>query len=186
MKKFANILMLSLTILLFTASCGSDAPINVNEPGNVRSGQANEQQGMNEFQTITFKGQEIKFDVSDIMVASASQNAAQTAADANSILNSFTAAAKEEQTLEVSFAMDDKPVDNGVFVFGIETEDAKNLTMEMYDEEGFGVAKNQFEIVQGNNYKALNVNALSSGSYTFRLKDDSGKELQKQIVINND
>lgn len=96
------------------------------------------------------------------------------------------AAEKEAQLLQVNFSMSDEPVENGMFVFSIESPDGKNLTLEMYDEEGYEkVANNKFEITEGNNYKALNVNSMSDGDYLFRLKDDQGKELVRTVNISN-
>ena len=95
-------------------------------------------------------------------------------------------AEKEAQLLDVNFTMSDEPVENGVFIFGIETENAKDLTVEMFDEEGFGmVANNKFDINEGSNYKALNVNSMESGDYIFRLKDDQGRELERSVTIDH-
>ena len=141
---------------------------------------------MTETQAVTLNGQEIKIDAASIMVAMANKNANQAAEDAINIVNSLMGADKEAQTLDVKFTMSDGPVDNGMFVFGMETENPKNLTMQMFDEEGFGmVANNQFDINQGNNFKALNVTALNNGNYIFRLKDADGKELQKTVTVAN-
>jgi len=82
--------------------------------------------------------------------------------------------------------MSDEPVENGMFIFGIESPDAKNLTLEMFDEEGYEMAaNNKFNVLEGNNYKALNVNSMNNGAYLFRLKDDTGKELVRTVSINN-
>jgi hypothetical protein len=71
-----------------------------------------------------------------------------------------------------------------MFIFGIQSENEKDLTIEMLDEEGFAmVANNQFKVTEGNNYKALNVQSLDNGSYNFRLKDDQGKELNRKVMI---
>jgi hypothetical protein len=109
--------------------------------------------------------------------------------DAQILMNmnaTLMAAEKEAQLLQVRFSMSDEPVENGMFVFSIESPDGKNLTLEMYDEEGYEkVANNKFDVTEGNNYKALNVNSMSDGDYLFRLKDDQGKELVRTVNISN-
>ena len=107
--------------------------------------------------------------------------------DAQDLMNMNTAlmsAEKEAQLLEVKFSMSDEPVENGMFIFSIESQEGKNLTLEMYDEEGYSkVANNKFQVTEGNNYKALNVNSMGEGDYLFRLKDDEGRELVRTVNI---
>lgn len=187
MKKFASVLGMGLAVVLMTASCGNETPSNItiDSPDKVRAGSAQSVGATQETTTFTLNGTTLNLTAADIMTAQgAGDNANADAADIANLNNSLMAADKEAQLLDVKFNMSDEPVDNGMFVFGIETEDAKNLTMQMYDEEGFGmVANNQFQVNKGENYKALNVNALENGSYVFRLKDDNGKELQKTVVV---
>lgn len=102
-----------------------------------------------------------------------------------SIFNALIAAENSQNQLEVEFSMSEEPVENGSFIFGIKSEDTQDLTFVMYDEEGFGVvANNRFEVQEGSNYKALNVSALQSGGYIFKLKNDKeGKELVRRVEI---
>lgn len=103
-----------------------------------------------------------------------------------SIRQAFFNAENEAQLLDVNFSMSDEPVETGVLMFAIESESAKELTIEMYDEEGFGmVANNQFGVNEGNNYKALNVKNMENGAYLFRLRDAEGKELVRNIEVAN-
>lgn len=86
--------------------------------------------------------------------------------------------------------MSDKPVEDGVFLFSLQTaEDFKGtqqLILQMFNEEGFEmVAHNQFQITPGNNYKALSVKDFSSGTYIFRLSDGSNRELLRRVEIQN-
>ena len=123
----------------------------------------------------------------DAMETVAMQQLNQENADAQDVMAlnaAFMAAEKEAQLLEVRFSMSDEPVDNGMFVFSIESPDGKSLTLEMYDEEGYEkVANNEFDVTEGNNYKALNVNSMEEGDYLFRLKDDEGRELVRTVNI---
>jgi len=106
------------------------------------------------------------------------------AQDVMALNSAFMAAEKEAQLLEVRFSMSDEPVDNGMFVFSIESPEGKSLTLEMYDEEGYEkVANNEFDVTEGNNYKALNVDSMEDGDYLFRLKDDEGRELVRTVNI---
>lgn len=98
--------------------------------------------------------------------------------------HTLMSAEKMEQLLDVKFTMSDEPVKDGNFVFGIESNETQKLTLEMFDEEGYQMtANNMFTVNSGHNYKSLNVKSMDSGSYLFRLKDDSGKELVKKLTI---
>lgn len=180
MRNYSNLFILGVLVILFTASCSSDTPntITIDNPSNTRAGNAESMQ-------VNFNGKMVTISTTDIVGTAQQLNAEDADAQAIMSLNqSLMGAEKEAQLLDVNFTMSDEPVENGMFVFGIETADAKNLTLEMFDEEGYSmVANNKFEITEGNNYKALNVKSLENGTYNFRLKDDSGKELTKQVKV---
>jgi len=111
-------------------------------------------------------------------------------ADAQAVMNinqALMGAEKTAQLLDVKFSMSEEPVENGMFIFSIESSNAKELTLEMFDEEGFNMAaNNHFAINEGNNYKALNVKEMDNGAYVFRLKDAQGKELVRTVDIENE
>ncbi len=95
--------------------------------------------------------------------------------------------AESTQKLDVELAMSDEPVADGMFVFSIKSQDEKNITLQMYDEEGFDiVAYNRLQINSGNNYKALNVNDFENGSYLFKLTDQNGSELIRRVTVAKD
>lgn len=180
MKKYTSLFILGLFVILFTVSCSdqTNAPkLNI-DTETTRAGQAESMQ-------VNFQGQMITIEAGDMIGSAQAMNADD--ADAQDIMNMNSAlmgAEKEAQLLDVNFTMSDEPVENGMFIFGIETADAKNLTLEMHDEEGFAmVANNKFDVTEGNNYKALNVKSLDPGSYNFRLKDDTGKELNRVVKV---
>lgn len=101
-----------------------------------------------------------------------------------SIFNTLQGAENEAQQLDVAFSMSDEPVEDGHFVFSIDSEDEKELTFQMYDEEGFDmVAFNKLDINNGKNYRALNVNEFEDGTYIFKLSDASGKELVRRVEV---
>lgn len=186
MKNYTNIFFLGLLTILFAASCNNDQATtqgtNLENAGAsiTRAGKAQA-----EVLQVNFEGQMITLETSDIVATAQAMNAED--ADAQDIMNinsTLMGADKEAQLLDVNFTMSDEPVENGMFIFGIETKDAKSLKIEMFDEEGYAmVANNKFDITEGNNYKALNVNSLENGSYSFRLKDDTGKELNRTVTV---
>lgn len=189
MKNYANIFFLGLLTILLAASCGGNeqASMQATELDSATANVTRAGKAEAETMQINFEGQMITLETSDIVATAQAMNAED--ADAEAIMNINSAlmgADKEAQLLDVNFTMSDEPVENGMFIFGIQTEDAKSLQIEMHDEEGFStVANNQFDITEGNNYKALNVKSLPNGSYSFRLKDDYGKELNRTVVINS-
>ena len=63
-------------------------------------------------------------------------------------------------------------------------KEAKALTIEIFDEEGFEMSvSNPINIIKGKNYKALDVETLEDGKYFFLLTDGKGKELVREITI---
>jgi len=180
MRKYTSLFILGLSILLFTVSCSDQtntADVAINKD-ITRAAQGHSTQ-------VNFQGQMVTLEARDMIGAAKAMDA--ESADAKDVMGinvALMGTEKEAQLLDVEFTMSDEPVENGMFIFGIETEDAKDLTLEMYDEEGFAmVANNKFEVTEGNNYKALNVESLGAGSYNFRLKDDAGKELNKVVTV---
>jgi hypothetical protein len=120
-----------------------------------------------------------------IIVKSAEINQAYEDAEfIKSIFNRLQGAENEAQLLDVAFSMSDEPVEDGIFVFSIDSEDEKDLTFQMYDEEGFDmVAYNKLAINNGKNYRALNLNDFEDGTYIFKLSDNSGKELVRRVEV---
>jgi hypothetical protein len=183
MKNYTNIFFVGLLTILFAASCSNNQPtMQVTE---MDSASAEVTRAGKTTMEVSFEGQMITLETSDIVAIAQTMNAED--ADAQAVMNinaTLMGAEKEAQLLDVNFTMSDEPVENGMFIFGIETADAKSLNIEMFDEEGYAmVANNKFDITEGNNYKALNVKSLENGSYTFRLKDDSGKELSRTVKV---
>lgn len=191
MKRYSTFLIGCLVALFYvTTSCSSsdNQSTTVNNPNFLRAGAAigiREDLNVNK-QVFKFQGKEISINTEDIIAIKKAVISAEDedAADVLNLNESFLRAKKEAQELDITFNMSDEPVTNGVFIFGIETQEAKDLTLELYDEEGFGlVANNQFNVLSGSNYKALNVKELDAGEYNFRLLDAQGKELNRSIKI---
>lgn len=190
MKNMSKLLML-VAVVLFAVSCDN---ANQNQSATIASPDKidlNSHRGAKATHQAVDRFSLADVDVNlDAMETVAMQQMNQEDADAQDIMNmnsALMAAEKEAQLLEVKFSMSDEPIDNGMFIFSIESPDGKNLTLEMYDEEGYDkVANNKFEVTEGNNYKALNVNSMEDGDYLFRLKDEKGSELVRTVNINNE
>jgi hypothetical protein len=188
MKKFTNVFLLGLAIIVMATSCGPDASdkkeFTLNNPTKVRTG-GDVSAVSSSTMDVKFGDQVVSIKMDDIINISEKMSAEdQEAMDIMNVNQKLMGAEKEAQLLDVNFAMSDDPIDNGMFIFGIQTEDAKELTLEMHDEEGFTlVANNVFAINEGQNYKAINVSSLDEGTYNFRIKDDAGRELNREVKI---
>lgn len=191
MKNMSNLLML-VAVILFAVSC-DNATTNTQSAATVadeHSMDLNANRGAKaEHEAIDrFSLADINISLEDIKTVAMEKMSAedQDAQDVMSINQALMGAEKEAQLLDVAFSMSDEPVENGMFIFAIESPDAKDLTLEMFDEEGYEMAaNNEFSVNEGNNYKALNVNSLDNGDYLFRLKDSHGKELVRTVNIAN-
>ncbi|BDS15194.1 T9SS C-terminal target domain-containing protein [Aureispira anguillae] len=100
------------------------------------------------------------------------------------LYTTLMAAEKVARVLEIEMIAEDE-VNDDVFVFSLKSEEQKNLTMKMFDEEGYQLAANRILQVQdGNNYNALNVKSLEDGTYKFQLTDAEGREKTTTVTIN--
>lgn len=192
MKQIIQFSLLFLTLVL-TISCQNSstndseqlattaAETEINRNADTRLVNADNAQAMERFSLAG-----IKIDLAAMETIALQQLSIEDAdaAAVMSINNALMSAEKEAQQLDVKFLMSEEPIETGAFIFGIESTDAKNLTLEMFDEEGYAmVAHNKFDIKSGNNYKALNVESMKDGNYIFRLKDAVGKELVRTVNI---
>jgi hypothetical protein len=102
------------------------------------------------------------------------------------IFNTLLAAQNESSKLNLKLTMSDTPVEDGVFVFAIESDSKQDIQFEMFDEEGFELAaQNMLTLDKGANYKALNVRGLNGGSYLFRLQNTDGQSMSQKVIIQN-
>lgn len=132
-----------------------------------------------------------KFDLTKLqtVVVAYEDRSAEASEDAKtvvSIFNTLLAAGNETNTLSLKFSMSDEPIEDGVFVFAIESDKKQDLKFEMFDEEGFELAaQNTLNLQKGSNYKALNVRELDNGAYLMRLQDKTGATLIQKVTIQN-
>lgn len=126
--------------------------------------------------------------VEQIVIAKRQQQAAEDAAFVSNIYSSLQAAENQAAALTtVSFTISDAPVEDGVFLFALDSKVQQNLTFEMFDEEGFQMAANNtLNLTEGNNYKAVNVSTLNNGEYVVRVKNADGQELVQRVTIKQD
>ena len=179
MKLVSKLFVLGFAIIGL-ASCG-----NNNTDNNTNNTNTSPNRGLTVSQK--FMGKDISLhQMNDIITIHKKQaNADQDAALVANLFGNLQTA-QNKQALEVAFSASDEAVTNGMFIFSIQTENSKQLTMEMYDEEGFELAGNNIiDLTNGQNYKALNVKELNNGNYIFRLKDEEGKELTHQVKVQN-
>lgn len=100
------------------------------------------------------------------------------------IYTSLMAAEKVAKVMNIEMIASDDPVENDVFVFALKSEEQKDVTMKMFDEEGYELAAHRvMEVNEGSNYNALNVETLDDGTYMFQITDESGAELNRKVTI---
>lgn len=100
------------------------------------------------------------------------------------IYTSLMAAEKVAKVLNIEMIAEDE-VNDDVFVFSLKSEEQKDLTMKMFDEEGYELAANRtLRVEDGNNYNALNVKSLPDGTYKFQLTGEDGAEKTTTVTIN--
>ena len=103
------------------------------------------------------------------------------------IYTTLMAAEKVAKLMDVEMIASDDPVQDDVFVFALKSEEQKDLTMKMFDEEGYETAAHRvLEVTEGSNYRALNVENLEDGSYIFEVTDATGAAIRKSVEIKRD
>lgn len=100
------------------------------------------------------------------------------------IYTTLMAAEKVAKMLDIEMIASDDPIQDDVFVFALKSEEQKELTMRIFDEEGFdNVGHNVLEVTEGSNYRALKVNELENGAYTFEISNENNEVIRKTITI---
>ena len=100
------------------------------------------------------------------------------------IYTTLMAAEKVAKMLDIEMIASDDPVQDDVFVFALKSQEQKDLTMKMFDEEGYELAAHRvMEVTEGSNYRALNVESLSDGTYLFQISDETGAEKTQKVTI---
>jgi hypothetical protein len=99
------------------------------------------------------------------------------------IFTTLMAAEKVASALNIEMVMSDE-VNDDVFVFALKSEEQKDLTMKMFDEEGYETAAHRvLSLDKGNNYNALNVSTLPDGAYIFEIQDAEGNSKTQKVNV---
>lgn len=100
------------------------------------------------------------------------------------IFTSLMAAQRISKILDIEVTLAGDVVSDDVMIFNIKSQQQKELTMKMFDEEGHELSAHRiFKIDQGNNYRALNVESLDDGTYLFELIDSKDEIIQRTVKI---
>ncbi len=179
MKKLAQFCAIALISGFFVA-CNSEV-----KPADKVEFNQNPNSETRGLKRVKFQGESFNMVAADIIVAKQAANNQQQDAEAvKAIFNSLQAAEKKAQALDIQVILSEETIQDGMFVFALETENSKSLTMELFDEEGYGMAgSNAMNLTAGRNYKAINVNSLNDGKYIMRLRDAEGKELVQNFAV---
>lgn len=106
------------------------------------------------------------------------------AQDIMNINEALMGAEKETRLLDINLLLSKQAIQNNTFVFGIESEEALNLSLAMYDEEGFSMVVDcDFELKAGGSFLAINIENLENGTYLLRIKDNEGAEIIDYIEV---
>lgn len=102
----------------------------------------------------------------------------------STIFTTLMSAEKVAQTLNIEMIMSDDAIADDVFVFALKSEEQKDLTMKMFDEEGYETAAHRvLSLDKGNNYNALNVSSLEDGTYIFEVQDAEGASMTRKVTV---
>lgn len=187
MKKLTQIALIAFGMFAMV-SCGEQPQNAASSVNEITSGETVDNTNRGIYEMVDFKGTSARLNkATDIIVIEAKKMQEDDDAAAVSALGANFAVAESAQALDINFEAEEGPIEDGLYVFAIESDESKQLVMEMYDEEGFAMAaQNTIDVNGGQNYKALNVEALENGTYKFRLKDEvQGGEFVRDLEINN-
>jgi heme/copper-type cytochrome/quinol oxidase subunit 3 len=190
MKNFLSFAALFVFLFAAFTSCNSDKTNMGSAAADVQKQNLNMQTRASLKKAATFSAALSSVDmttVQQIAVAKKQQNQAADAALMNNIFNQLQAAENKAQALtSVKFTISDAPVEDGIFLFALESQVDQSLSFEMFDQEGYQMAANNtLSLSAGNNYKAINVKDINNGEYVVRVKDGENRELVQRVTINN-
>ena len=97
------------------------------------------------------------------------------------IFTTLVAADKVAKMLNAELIADET-VEDDVFVFSLKSQEQHNLAMKIFDEEGYEMANNLTNFVEGANYRAVNVENLPDGTYNLKLTNGDA-ELNKSFTV---
>jgi len=195
LSKISRTFAYGLALSTFLAACGTQ-PATLADTQTVQTTESSTKRG-NSVLRLGGVASVQKFNLTEKMDVSKLQNFAakkretqpseQQAEDAATVVglyNTLLAAESAAAKLNLQFSMSDSPVEDGVFLFKVESDQKQQLHFEMYDEEGYQLAaQNQLELEKGANYKALNVRDLANGSYLIKIQNKEGAAFMQKVNI---
>ena len=98
------------------------------------------------------------------------------------IYNTLVDAKQIAEELNVEILTDNESVEDA-FVFGVQSIKSDELITQILDDQGAPVGLNQMTIVQGKNFRSLDVSQLVDGDYSLVLKNKDGKEKIQKFTI---
>jgi hypothetical protein len=103
------------------------------------------------------------------------------------IFTTLMAAEKVAKALDIEMIISEDPIADDVFVFSLNSPEQKDLTMKMFDEEGYELAGHRvLKANEGNTYGALNVESMADGTYIFEVQDSEGATKTSRVTIKRD
>ncbi len=82
--------------------------------------------------------------------------------------------------------IENAPIEDDLFVFGLESSNGKVLTVDIFDDKGNIMNSNRkIESISGLSFKAIKVGSLDNGIYFLRLKDETERSLFRKITIDH-
>lgn len=100
------------------------------------------------------------------------------------IFTTLMAAEKVSKLMGIEMTASDDPIADDVYVFALKSQEQKQLTLKMFDEEGYQLAAHRvMQIEEGNTYRSMNMESLEDGTYKFQLIDEEGNEMERNVTI---
>ena len=91
---------------------------------------------------------------------------------------------KEPKKLPVNLMLPRYLTKENYLVFVIEAAEDQELSIDIYDEEGYGVIHNSsVAVTSGGNFLAIEVTDVKAGDYYLRIRDEDKREINRTISI---
>lgn len=182
MKNYLRLFTLSVTMFALTVSCSNqevDNDFMIESTHFTRSAQ-------NEALAAEFNGQTVTIEAADILPMVRLNTEQSAEAEAISIGDQANMLEdKAEKVLDLALEINNDKADEGFLMLSLESSKTQKILVEVSGSEGYVVfSKNEMELNEGSNYKALDVLDLENGAYKLILKDLEGNKLEKAISVN--
>ena len=182
MKNYLSLFTLSIAMFALTVSCSNqevDNDFMIESTHFTRSAQ-------NEALEAEFNGQVVTIEAADILTMVRLNTEQSAEAEAISIGDQANMLEdKAEKVLDLAVEVSNDKAADGFLMLSLESNKTQKILVEVSGSEGYVVfSKNEMELNEGSNYKALDVLDLENGAYKLILKDLDGNKLEKAISVN--